>query len=77
MKELMRKWKTRFEIWSDGEKITSRWIQILWGSYKVIATPQLGFVSVKYQYVYYSNITMNTEWESQAIVSSKENIACL
>ena len=38
------------------------------GSYKMIATPQLDFVSVKYQYVYYSNIAVDTEWESQAIV---------
>ena len=39
------------------------------GSYNVIATPQLDFVSAKCQYVYYSNIAMDTEWESQAIVS--------
>ena len=31
------------------------------GSYKVIATTQLDFVSAKYQYVYYSNIAMDTE----------------
>ena len=37
--ELMRKWKTRLEIWSDGEKMTSRWIQILCGFLQVIATP--------------------------------------
>ena len=37
--------------------------------YKVIDTPQLDFVSEKYQYVYYSNIAVDTEWESQAIVS--------
>ena len=30
-------------------------------SYKVIATTQLDFVSAKYQYVYYSNIAMDTE----------------
>ena len=44
--------------------------------YKVIATPQLDFVSEKYQYVYYSNIAVDTEWESQAIISGKEHTAC-
>ena len=39
------------------------------GSYKVIATLQLDFISVKYRYVYYCNIAVDTEWESQAIVS--------
>ena len=29
--ELMKKWKTRLKIWGDGEKMTSRWIQILCG----------------------------------------------
>ena len=39
------------------------------GFYNVITTPQLDFVSVKYRYVYHSNIAVDTEWESQAIVS--------
>ena len=39
------------------------------GSYKVIATPQMDFVSVKYWYVHYCNIAVDTEWESQAIAS--------
>ena len=25
---LMRKWKTRLEVWNDGEKVASQWIQI-------------------------------------------------
>ena len=28
MRELMRKWKTRLEIWNDGEKKISRWINV-------------------------------------------------
>ena len=28
IKELMRKWKTRLEIWSNDEKRTSRWLKI-------------------------------------------------
>ena len=31
IKELMRKWETRLEISRDGEKMVSRWIQILCG----------------------------------------------
>ena len=46
------------------------------GSYKVIATPQLDFVSGKYRYAYYyillhtmysTTIAVDKEWESQAI----------
>ena len=29
MRELMRKWKVRLEIWNDGEKKISRWINVL------------------------------------------------
>ena len=29
--QLMSKWKTRLEIWHKGEKVTSRWIEILCG----------------------------------------------
>ena len=47
------------------------------GFYKVIATPQVDFVSAKYQYVYYFSMAVDTEWESQAIISWKEHIACL
>ena len=39
IKELMRKWKIRLEIWSDGEKMTSRWIEIWYGFLQGIATP--------------------------------------
>ena len=31
IKELMKKWKTRLEIWNYGAKMISRWIQILYG----------------------------------------------
>ena len=29
--QLMRKWKTRVEIWNEGENVTSRWIEIQCG----------------------------------------------
>ena len=25
--ELIKKWKTKREIWNEGEKVTSRWIE--------------------------------------------------
>ena len=31
LRELMRKWKTRLEIWNNGEKKISQWINILCG----------------------------------------------
>ena len=43
------------------------------GSYNMIATPHLDFVPAKYQYAYYFNTAVNTEWESQAIESWKEH----
>ena len=42
-KELMRKWKTRLEIWSDGEKMTSRWIQMLCGFLQGDSYSTVGF----------------------------------
>ena len=43
IKELMRKWKTRLEIWRDGEKMTSRWIQISWGFLQGDSYSPVGF----------------------------------
>ena len=31
LKALMVKWKTRLEVWNDGQKQVSRWIQIMCG----------------------------------------------
>ena len=73
----MRKWKMRLEIWIDAENMTSWLMQILCGFLQGWILYQLQFVSAKYQYVYYSNIVMDTEWESQVIVLWKEHISCL
>ena len=43
IKELMRKWKRRSEIWSDGEKVTSRWMKILCGFLRVDSYSPVGF----------------------------------
>ena len=31
IEQLMRKLKTRLEVWNEGEKMTSRWMEILYG----------------------------------------------
>ena len=43
IKELTRKWNTRLEIWRDGEKMTSRWIQILCGFVQGDSYSSVGF----------------------------------
>ena len=43
IKELMRKWETRLEIRRDGEKMTSRWIQILCGFLQGDSYSPVGF----------------------------------
>ena len=40
---IMRKWKTRFEIWKDGEKIISRWIDIICGFLQGDSYSPVGF----------------------------------
>ena len=41
--QLMEKWKTRLEIWSKGEKLTSRWIDILCGFLQGDSYSPVGF----------------------------------
>ena len=41
--QLMEKWKTRLEIWSRGEKLTSRWIDILCGFLQGDSYSPVGF----------------------------------
>ena len=43
IKELMRKWKARLEIWNYGAKMTSRWIQILYGFLQGDSYSPVGF----------------------------------
>ena len=59
VRSVMRKWKARLEIWSNDEKRVSQWIQIFYGFLQ--CDSQLDFVSAKYQYVYYSNIAVDTK----------------
>ena len=41
--ELMEKWKTRLEIWSRSEKLTSRWIDISCGFLQGDSYSPVGF----------------------------------
>ena len=41
--QLMVKWKTRLEIWSRGEKLTSRWIDISCGFFQGDSYSPVGF----------------------------------
>ena len=43
IEELMRKWKTRLEIWRDDEEMTSRWVQILCGFLQCDSYSPVGF----------------------------------
>lgn len=43
IKELMSKWKTRLEIWNNGEKMTSRWIKVLCGFLQGDSYSPVGF----------------------------------
>jgi len=53
--ELMSRWKTRLEIWNEGKKMISRWIQILCGFLQGVIL-RLDFVLPKYQFASFSNI---------------------
>ena len=75
--QLMEKWKTRLEIWSRGEKLTSRWLTFPVGSCKETAILQLAFVSQKYRFVCYCNKVKVTGWTRLDVETSAEHIACL
>ena len=43
LSSLMRKWKTRLEIWKDGEKSIDRWINIMCGCLQGDSYSLVGF----------------------------------
>ena len=43
LKALMVKWKTRLEVWNDGQKQVSRWIQIVCGFVQGDSYSPVGF----------------------------------
>ena len=51
IEQLMSKWMTRSEIWNEGEKMTSRWIEISCGFLQGDSYRRWGFASLKYMYV--------------------------
>ena len=63
--KLMCKWKTRLEIWNEGEKMTSRWIRVLCGFLQGDSYSPVGSAFLKYQCAYYYKKVEDTEWENQ------------
>ena len=62
--QLMRKWKTRHEMWNEWEKVTSRWMQSCVNFYMVIVTHPLDFAYLKCQYAKYRHKPNATGWEN-------------
>jgi len=52
---LMEPWKTRLEIWSNGENLQADGSIFCVGFYKGIATPQLAFALLRFQSVNFYN----------------------
>ena len=63
--QLMSKWKTRPEIWNEGDKVTSRWIEILCGSLQGDSYSPDGFCISEMQmsYASYYNKAKAIGWE--------------
>ena len=61
---LMRKWKTRLEIWKDGKKVSVDWLLSFVVSSKVTAIHPLVFVYLKSQYVNYSKNPKDFVWDN-------------
>ena len=58
---LMELWKTRLEIWSTAEKMTSRWINTSCRFLQGDIYSPVGFLSPRYQYVKYYSRASGTE----------------
>ena len=67
IEQLMSKWKTRLEVWNDGEKMMSRWIDISCGFLQETVTRWWGFAFPKFQCANYCRKVKGIESESQEI----------
>ena len=63
LKALMVKWKTRLEVWNDGQKQVSRWIQIK--SFKATVILQWDSALQRFRLANYSKHQKATKWEDQ------------
>ena len=73
----MSKWKARLEVWNKGEKVTSRWIEILFWFLQGDITHLLDFAYLWYQYASYYNKAKAIEWENLKTEMWAEHIAFL
>ena len=66
LKALMVKWKTRLEVWNDGQKQVSRWIQIVCGFLQGDSYSPVGFSALqRFRLANYSKHQKATKWEDQ------------
>ena len=64
LSSLMRKWKTRQEIWKDGKKSIGRWIDIMCSFFQVDSYSPFGFCISEIQYVNYSKNPKDAVWDT-------------
>ena len=65
LSSIMRKWKTRLEIWKDGKKVSVDELILCVVSSKVTAIRPLVFVYLKSKYVNYSKNPKDIVWDNQ------------
>ena len=65
LSSIMRKWKTKLEIWKDGKKVSVDELILCLVSSKVAAIGPLVFVYLKSQYVNYSKNPKDVVWDNQ------------
>ena len=74
---LMEKWKTRLEIWNNGEKMISRWIDIIClDFYKETVIHQLVFAFLRYQCASCNSRVKDIGWEHLEIGALVEHTVC-
>ena len=61
IEQLMMRWKTRLEVFDQGKKVVSRWIEIKIGFLQGDRTPQWVSVSRKHHLLYYWKGLKDTE----------------
>ena len=75
--QLMKKWKTRLEIWSEGKKVTDRWIDISCGFLQEDSYSSVGFCISEIQSVYFCNRVNVIGWAHLDTEISNKHIVSL
>ena len=73
---LIEKWKTTLEIWNNGEKMISRWIDIMCGFLQGTVIHQLVFAFLRYQCASCYSRVKNIGWEHLKIGALVELTVC-